>query len=256
MKQILSYNPFVFRVLSFATAKATDNSRGTDCHFFGRLRKGCGTLTTLSGEILSLFAGDIFYIPIGLRYRSDWRTDSEGLLEWESYAFSAFPPSIDKQYSLQKLSLSEEATGYLDTIAYGDSTSAKSIGCFYLFMNEALSAMTEKNPDSAKAMVEKAKKYISTHPDFKVSELARHCNMSESGLFSLFQTQGLTPIELKHRILVEKAVTLLCSTDLSVEQISDRLGFSDPGYFRKIFRRYTDKAPTEVRRERQVGISL
>jgi AraC-like DNA-binding protein len=256
MKQILSYNPFSFRVLSFVTAKATDNSHGTDRHFFGRLRKGSGTLTTLSGDILRLSAGDIFYIPIGLCYRSDWRTDSDGFLEWESYAFFAFPPSVDKQYSLQKIRPSEKITKYLDTIAGGDGTSIQAIGCFYLFMSEALSVMAEKNPDSAKATVEKAKKYISLHPNFKVSELARHCNMSESGLFSLFQTQGITPIELKHRILVEKAVTLLCSTDLSVEQISDRLGFSDPGYFRKIFRRYTDKAPMEVRREHQSGIGL
>ncbi|MBR2352952.1 MAG: helix-turn-helix transcriptional regulator [Clostridia bacterium] len=256
MKQILSYNPFTFRLLSFVTSKATDNSRGTDCHFFGKLRKGSGTLTTLSGEVLHLSAGDIFYIPIGLRYCSDWRTDHDGFLEWESYAFFSFPPSVDKQYSLQKILPTKEITEYLNTIAYGDSTSAKSIGFFYLFMSEALSLMTEKNPDLAKATVEKAKKYISRHPDFKVSELARHCNMSESGLFSLFKNQGLTPIELKHRILVEKAVTLLCSTDLSVEQISDRLGFSDPGYFRKIFRRYTDKTPMEVRREHQSSIAL
>lgn len=256
MKQILSYNPFVFRVLSFVTAKATDNSHGTDRHFFGRLRKGSGTLTTLSGDTLHLCAGDIFYIPIGLCYRSDWRTDSDGFLEWESYGFSAFPPSVDKQYPLQKICPSEKITEYLNTIAAGDGTSVKDIGCFYLFMNEALSVMTEKNPDSAKATVEKAKKYISLHTDFKVSDLARHCKMSESGLFSLFQTQGITPIELKHRILVKKAVTLLCSTDLSVERISDRLGFSDPGYFRKIFRRYTGKTPTEVRREHQSGIGL
>ena len=117
MSHTLSYNPFLFRLLSFTTPKFTDNSRGIDSHFFGRLRKGSGTLTTLSGEVLHLSAGDIFYIPIGLRYRSDWRVDSEGKLEWESYPFSFFPSSISKQYSLQRFLPSKEAIGYLDRIA-------------------------------------------------------------------------------------------------------------------------------------------
>ena len=256
MSHTLSYNPFLFRLLSFTTPKFTDNSRGTDTHFFGRLRKGSGTLTTLSGEVLRLSAGDIFYIPIGLRYRSDWRPSSDGRLEWESYPFSSFPSSVTKQYSLQRFLPSKEAIDYLDRIAHSSSDTPEAIGCFYLFMDAALQVMEERHPDPSKAVLEQARSYISTHPDFKVSDLARFCSMSESALFSLFQKQGLTPIELKHRILIEKAVTLLSSTDLSVTEISDRLGFSDPGYFRKILRRITGKTPKEVRREHQKSISL
>ncbi len=253
MKQILSYNPFVFRLLSFGSPKHTDNSRGVEVHFFGRLRRGSGELTALSGETLHLEAGDIFYIPIGLRYQSHWSTDSEGRLEWESYAFPAFPSdpsSITKQYLLQSFQPSLQAIEYLDRIAYGSSEGLAAIGYFYLFMDAALCVMKEKSSESGHALFEKAKGFITQNPNFKVGELARFCNMSESGIYALFQRNGgLTPIEMKHRILIEKAVTLLYSTDLSVEQISDRLGFSDPGYFRKIFRRITGKTPTEIRRE-------
>ncbi len=257
MKQILSYTPMMFRVLSFTTPKFTDNSHGVDTHFFGRLRKGSGILTALSGEILNLNAGDLFYIPMGLRYRSDWKTDSEGKLEWESYAFSSFPPSVDKQYLLQSFMPSPEAIGYLDRIAYGSSESPAAIGCFYLFMDAALGVMQERHPDPARALLDKAKGYITQNPNFRVSELARFCNMSESGIYALFQRNGgLSPVEVKHRILIEKAVTLLCSTDLSVEQISDRLGFSDPGYFRKIFRRITGTTPTQIRRDHLLSDSL
>ena len=257
MKQILSYTPMTFRVLSFTTPKITDNSHGVDTHFFGRLRKGSGTLTTLSGEILRLSAGDIFYIPVGLRYRSDWRVDSNGHLEWESYAFSSFPASVDKQYPLQSFIPSPEAVSYLDQIAHGASQSPAAIGYFYLFMDVALSVMKERNPDPQRGLLERARPYIADHPDFKVGELAKSFNVSESGLYALFQKHlGITPIELKHQILIEKAVTLLCTTDLSVERISDRLGFSDPGYFRKIFRRVTGKTPQELRKEHQRSNSL
>ena len=256
MNRILSYNPFGFRLLSFVTPKMTDNSRGADSNYFGRLRRGSGTLTTLSGKVLHIEAGELFYIPIGLRYRSDWRPDESGRLEWESYPFPAFPAAEHRQYTLQTFKVSKEAEELLSRIEGMDVSSAAAIGCFFLFMSEALSVMVEQDPNPAELTLERARAYISAHPDFKVSELARACNMSESGLFSLFQKQGLTPIELKHRILIEKAVTLLSSTDLSVTEISDRLGFSDPGYFRKILRRITGKTPKEVRREHQERLSL
>lgn len=256
MDYTFSYNFFRFRLLSFSTPKYTDNSHGIVTHFFGRLRKGSGTLRALSGEILCLTAGDLFYVPIGLRYCSDWRVDSDGHLEWESYSFPAFPSASEKQYTLQKFKVSKDAEGFLDHIAKEGDSSANAMGYFFLFMNEALSVMIEKNPDRRELTVEQARNYIATHPDFKVADLARFCSMSESALFSLFQKQGITPIELKHKILIEKAVTLLSSTDLSVTEISDRLGFSDPGYFRKIVRRHTGKTPKQIRREHQKSISL
>lgn len=256
MDYTFSYNSFRFHLLSFSTPKYTDNSHGIVTHFFGRLRKGSGTLRALSGETLCLKAGDLFYIPIGLRYYSDWRVDSDGRLEWESYSFPSFPSKSEKKYSLQSFSPSRVAEGWLDRIVSETASPTDAIGYFFLFMNEALSVMTESAPNPEDALFEQAKAYVTAHPDFKVADLARFCNVSESGLFSLFQRRGLTPIELKHRILIEKAVNLLTSTDESVEAISDRLGFCSTGYFRKVFRRVTGKTPMEIRRERASVIAM
>lgn len=46
---------------------------------------------------------------------------------------------------------------------------------------------------------------------------------------------------------MERAKQLLCSTELSVREISVMVGYADPGYFTKVFRRQTGKTPTEYR---------
>ena len=56
---------------------------------------------------------------------------------------------------------------------------------------------------------------------------------------------------MKQEILCEKAVQLLTTTDLSVEEISNRLLFSSSSYFRKIFKKYTGKTPRQIRKDSQ-----
>ncbi|MBQ8415607.1 MAG: helix-turn-helix transcriptional regulator, partial [Clostridia bacterium] len=78
---------------------------------------------------------------------------------------------------------------------------------------------------------------------------ARFCRVSESGLYATFRSEwNCTPIVMWHRVQIEKAVNLLFSTDLSVEEISTRLEFCSASYFRKVFKEITGQTPREVRR--------
>lgn len=49
------------------------------------------------------------------------------------------------------------------------------------------------------------------------------------------------------------AIDYLCTTTLSTEDIALALGFSDAVSFRHAFKRWTGRAPTEYRRNRQAG---
>ena len=40
---------------------------------------------------------------------------------------------------------------------------------------------------------------------------------------------------------------------MSIEEISDRLGFQSTAYFRKIMKEYKGKAPAEIRKAKQGG---
>ena len=56
---------------------------------------------------------------------------------------------------------------------------------------------------------------------------------------------------LNRRITESKA--LLTSTDFSLTQISEQMGFSSPAYFSQSFRRFTGQSPLEYRRKNQPG---
>ena len=57
----------------------------------------------------------------------------------------------------------------------------------------------------------------------------------------------MTPNEMRQQIAVEMAVKLLITTEKSVQQISDKLGFSSTDYFRRILRKHTGKTPRQIR---------
>ncbi|WP_436499081.1 AraC family transcriptional regulator [Actinokineospora sp. HUAS TT18] len=59
---------------------------------------------------------------------------------------------------------------------------------------------------------------------------------------------GRTAAQLVRETRVREAKRLLARTDLTVRQVADRVGFADPAYFCRFFRRETGASPGEFRR--------
>ncbi|ADD42390.1 helix-turn-helix domain-containing protein [Stackebrandtia nassauensis] len=62
------------------------------------------------------------------------------------------------------------------------------------------------------------------------------------------QVRGVTPGQLVRRARVLEARRLLGGSDLTIAQVSHALGFSDPAYFCRFFRRETGSTPGSFRR--------
>lgn len=60
---------------------------------------------------------------------------------------------------------------------------------------------------------------------------------------------GRTPSQLVREARAQEAKRLLVRTDLTVRQVAGRLGFADPAYFCRFFRRETGVTPGEFRRD-------
>ena len=59
----------------------------------------------------------------------------------------------------------------------------------------------------------------------------------------------MTPIDYKNKKTVDLAMLMLLNNrDLSIEEVSSRLGFESSTYFRRIFKAYVGYTPTEYRR--------
>jgi AraC family transcriptional regulator, arabinose operon regulatory protein len=83
-----------------------------------------------------------------------------------------------------------------------------------------------------------------------VTDLAGQFNYSASHFLRLFKTRtGYTPIHYFNNLKVQKACQLLSFTDMSVKEISYELGFEDPLYFSRLFKKAMAMSPLKYRSE-------
>jgi AraC family transcriptional activator of pobA len=84
-----------------------------------------------------------------------------------------------------------------------------------------------------------------------IDEFARLLGVTRAHLHdACARSVGATPLALVHARLVEEACRRLEQTELSVEQIGYSLGFRDPGYFNRFFKRRSGLAPGAYRKAR------
>ncbi|PWH13866.1 MAG: ATPase [Anaerolineae bacterium] len=80
------------------------------------------------------------------------------------------------------------------------------------------------------------------------AEIARYINIAEDYLtFCFRQELGMTPIRYLQRYRIQQAKTLLKTSTRSISEIALEVGFSDSGYFTRLFHRETGLAPEAFR---------
>lgn len=238
---------YAFVYYRFEKSRYTDARSGADRHFIGVLEAGHCRIVTRD-QVLELSPGDSFYIPLGLSYQSYW---DGAVIAFRSYGFLPFPDGAANRYRLQ--ALPPGFTPKFQAVATQKTPDTAALGAFYTVLAEALPYMQTQPEDPAVELLEMARAYLYRHPHCHMEDLAKHCAMSQSALYHAFSRNGLpTPNALRQQVQVERAVTLLTTTDLPVSQISDRLGFSSPSYFRKIFKAHTGRSPLQLRSQARI----
>ncbi len=93
--------------------------------------------------------------------------------------------------------------------------------------------------------------YIQKHYAEKItlSKIASAGNVCRSKCCEIFRTYlHQTPVNHLLRYRLEKSMALLCNSDLSINEISDKTGFFSASYFTKMFRKWNHCPPSEFRR--------
>ncbi len=97
--------------------------------------------------------------------------------------------------------------------------------------------------------------YIQNHfATVTLAELSRVFGYDNYYLSKVIRKQlGATFIELKHYFCLEEAKRLLTTTNLTVREISENIGFNNMSYFYKIFQKSCGVTPAEYRMKEDTG---
>ncbi len=118
------------------------------------------------------------------------------------------------------------------------------MGILYQLINKYTSTILTK--DKKIGAIYSAKRYIWRHldGDISVKAIARNVYLSPTYLCALFkEVTGITINQYVQQARMDKAKTLLVSTDHTVNEISDMVGYRNVGYFSRVFNQHTGTSP-------------
>lgn len=117
-------------------------------------------------------------------------------------------------------------------------------------VNRFLRQLVEDERVRSRDPLERAIQYLLqnyTEP-LDIGKVARRFGYSEGYFYRSFKKRtGVAPNTFLVRARIQKAVQLLQETDLRVAEIGAQVGYPDPMYFSRIFRRVTNRAPIACR---------
>ncbi len=96
--------------------------------------------------------------------------------------------------------------------------------------------------------------YVQKHYQEKISlqDISAAGGVSQSTCCNIFRRQlHQSPISFVTEYRLKKSIELICSSDLTITEISYEVGFSGASYFDETFRRHFGCAPTEYRSHRR-----
>lgn len=215
----------------------------------GIILKGSGTYIYLSKK-LKVGPGNVVFIPENIYCYSEWQGDPEievvyisCFLHYDGFGYE--PQTIICDDSMKALILKIS-----DLLSLGFLESLEAYSLFYKVLQGILPQMKQSDIAFDKTL-QAAVEYITGNwnTSFSVSDVARHCCVSESTLYHLFQKElGQTPVSFLNSIRVNVAIEYLENSNYSVATISSMVGFNSENHFRNVFSELTGTTPLKLRK--------
>ena len=231
----------------------TGNHEFSQCHQFYYHLAGVGEVT-VANRSFTLSPGDLIIFPQGVSFSY---YASKGIrLHW--FAIEGTFPLINSYKGATRLSIGHNqliATTFIlmreTLIAEQPGNALRAVSLVYELFS-LLEAV--KSPDGSEAVypdtVRVGLTYIRENyqDPFSAKKLATICGVTAPHLRTLFQKWvGGTPHQYHTRQRIEMAERLLISQDLAVREVATQVGYADPYYFSRVFKKLTGMQPSRYR---------
>lgn len=225
----------------------------------GMILDGKGDFYDQKSNPVHVAPGDIIIVPDATTYVSHW-------LGFPDISYITFHFILEKSFSdnisIQKICglehLAKDFTFAYDNFAASERT-FKILSIFYNILDEIVPKIKKSSEKHIRTSIKKAIEYMTFNytDSLTIQELATIANLSPSRFFTVFKKEtGITPIEYKNRVCIRNAEKMLLISDLSIEEIAEKLGFNSASYFRRTFKVYTGKSPREYKKDIKTELKI
>ena len=124
--------------------------------------------------------------------------------------------------------------------------------CLYHFVATFLypDKHVNEKKQGAKDMIDETILYMRSKLDslLTLQEMAQNNKLSASHFSTLFRkATGMSPLDYFIHLKLQKACLLLYSTDVKVKNVAVEIGYEDPYYFSRLFKKYMNVSPDQYR---------
>lgn len=126
-------------------------------------------------------------------------------------------------------------------------------GWFLTKIREACRNILHKATEKSMGLIEQAKAYILNNygRDISLDDVSKQVNISPYYFSKIFKEEtGEGFVEYLTGIRMDRAKELLTTTDRSMKEICSMVGYADPNYFSRSFKKNVGVTPTEYKAER------
>ena len=238
---------FTIKELKFENTYTSGSLQSYSMPCIGYLKEGMG-IFFCEGKTYYANKGDLIYIAKDTKYYSVWY--GEPKIEFYSVSFDFTHPYSFYDYRFQIVS-GVGADKFECMLENCNDYPMRAISTMYSVLDELYPLMKKEESHRKSEGIDLAVAHIESKyfEPLAIDELCAICHCSRSSLFELFKKRtGVSPIIYKHNLMIQHALDMLAHTDLTVDEISQKTGFSSSNYFRTVFRKMTGKAPGEVKK--------
>lgn len=218
----------------------------------GLILNGNGTYIYLNQK-LKVSKGDVVFIPENIYCYSEWH----GTPEIEVVYLSCFMHYESFRYVPQLVSADDGMKNAIlqiaELLSTGETEIFEAYSLFYRLLQDVVPKMHEEAVAYDTALLS-AIEYITDHWNcsFSVADVAKHCLVSESTLYHLFQKElGQTPVKFLNSIRINVAIELLENGNTPISSVSESVGFHSENHFRKTFLEFTGMTPLKFKKSRK-----